>query len=136
MSYSIPSSTKILTLTTAPFLFILVGAQSVSQFAMVPGVYILLWPQESEVHSSFWRHRYTHSAAQLSKSFKPLSVTIFLWQGHCWIGEKTQTRNLTVFIALVIWRSRTLKFLFVFDFNQCLNNLFLKGSSANNFRHA
>ena len=53
MSYSIPSSTKILTLTTAPFLFILVGAQSVSQFAMVPGVYILLWPQESEVHSSF-----------------------------------------------------------------------------------
>ena len=44
MSYSIPSSTKILTLATAPFLFILVHALSACQFAMAPGVYILLRP--------------------------------------------------------------------------------------------
>ena len=44
MPYSIPSSTKILTLATAPFLFILVGILSVCEFAMVPGVYILLFP--------------------------------------------------------------------------------------------
>ena len=36
------------------------------KFAMVPGVYILLCPQK-EVHSSSWKHRYTHSAAQSSK---------------------------------------------------------------------
>ena len=49
---SIPSSTKILTLTIAPFLFILVGGLSVCEFAMVPGVYSLLFPQEEEVRSS------------------------------------------------------------------------------------
>ena len=54
MPYSIPSSTKILTLATAPFLVILVGILSVCEFAMVPGVYILLFPQEEEVH--FWHH--------------------------------------------------------------------------------
>ena len=42
MPYSIASSTKILTLATAPFLFILIGALSVSEFAIVPGVHILL----------------------------------------------------------------------------------------------
>ena len=52
MPYSIPSSAKILTLVTAPFLFISVGALSVCEFAMVPGVYILLCPLEEEVHSS------------------------------------------------------------------------------------
>ena len=87
MSYSIPSSSKILTLTTAPFLFVLFGALSACLFAMVSGVYILLCPQQEEVHSSSWGHRHTHSAAQSSKSFKPLSVAILLWQSHCWIGE-------------------------------------------------
>ena len=52
MFYSIPSSTKILTLTTATFLFILVGALSVCEIAMPPGMYILLFPQEELVHSS------------------------------------------------------------------------------------
>ena len=117
MPFSIPSSTKSLTLATAPFLFILVGVLSVCEFAMVPGVYILLWPQEEDVCCSSWGHRCTHSAAQSSKRFKPLSVTILLWQSHCWIGKKTQARNLIVFMVIVIWSSSTLKFLFVFDFN-------------------
>ena len=51
-SIYIPSSTKILTLTAAPFLFILIDALSVFQFPIVPGVYILLCPQEEEVRSS------------------------------------------------------------------------------------
>ena len=42
---------------------------------MWPGVYILLCPQEEEVHSSSWGHRYTHSAAQSSKRFKPFLVS-------------------------------------------------------------
>ena len=52
MPYSILSSNKILTLPTAPFLFILVGVLSDCEFAKVPGVYILLFPREEEVHSS------------------------------------------------------------------------------------
>ena len=79
----IPSSTKILTLTTAPFCFILVDALSVFEFPMVRGVYILLCPQEEQVHSFSGGHRYTHSVAQPSKRFTPLSVAILLWQGHC-----------------------------------------------------
>ena len=46
MPYSIPSSTKILTLATAPFLFNLVGVlSSVCEFAKVPGVYTLVCPR-------------------------------------------------------------------------------------------
>ena len=52
MSHSIPSSTKILTLATVPFLFVLVGILSVCEFAMVPGKDILLSPKEEEVHFS------------------------------------------------------------------------------------
>ena len=62
-------------MTTAPFLSISVGALPVCEFAMVPRVYILLCPQEEEVHSSSWGHRYTHSAAQSSKRFKPFLVS-------------------------------------------------------------
>ena len=83
MSYSIPISTKILTLTAAPFLFILVGILSACEFAMMPGVYILQYSQEEEVHSSSCGHRYTHLAAQSTKRFKPLSFTLLLWQGYC-----------------------------------------------------
>ena len=79
MPYSICSSTKILTLVAAPFLFFLVGAQSVCEFAMVPGVYILLCPQGKKGILFFP----THSATQLSKRFKPMSVTMLLWQSHC-----------------------------------------------------
>ena len=48
MLHRIICFTKILTLEIAPFLFILVGV--VCEFAIVPGVYILLSPQEEEVH--------------------------------------------------------------------------------------
>ena len=62
---------------------------SVCEFAMVPGVYILLSPQEEEVYSSSWGQRYIHSAAHSSKRFKPLSTTILLWHVHCWIRKNT-----------------------------------------------
>ena len=88
MSYSIPSSTKILNLTTAPFLFILVSAMTVCKFAMVPVLYILLYLQEEEVHFFFlMAHIYIYVYIYIQqhnhqKRFKPLSVTILLWQGH------------------------------------------------------
>ena len=51
MPYTIPSSTKMVTLVT-PLFLILVVVLPVCEFAMVSGVYILLSPQEEEVHSS------------------------------------------------------------------------------------
>ena len=55
---------KVLILTAAPFIFISIGALSVCEFAIVPELYILLRLEYEEVHSSSWRHRYTHSAAK------------------------------------------------------------------------
>ena len=53
MHYSIPSSPKVLTLATAPIFFNFSSRSlSVSEFAMVPGVHILLSPQEEKVHPS------------------------------------------------------------------------------------
>ena len=51
------------TLATAPYSFILVGIPCVCEFAMVPGVYILLCPQEEKVHSSY----YTFSCTIIKK---------------------------------------------------------------------
>ena len=50
MAYSITCSTKILTSAMAPFL--LVGL--LCEFAMVPGVYILLSLKEDKMHFSSW----------------------------------------------------------------------------------
>ena len=67
MSYSIPSCTKIVTLTTAPTLFISVGALSVCEFAIVPGVCILLYPRKKRYTLlPEGTDIYTHSAAQSS----------------------------------------------------------------------
>ena len=55
MPSSIFCSTKSLTLAIAQFLFILVCI--LCEFAMVPGVSILLSPQEEEVHYFSWGHR-------------------------------------------------------------------------------
>ena len=68
MSHNIPSSTKILTLTTAPFLFILVGALSVCEFAMVPGVHYFTVPPGRK-GSFFLRAQIYTAAAQSSKRF-------------------------------------------------------------------
>ena len=65
---------------------------------MVTAVYILLFPQEKEVHSSFWGHKCTRSAARSLERFKPLSVIILLWQGHCCIGKNTKQG-----IQLCLW---------------------------------
>ena len=48
MPYRIICFTKILALAIAPFLFILVGV--ICEFAIVSDAYILLSPQEEEVH--------------------------------------------------------------------------------------
>ena len=58
-------STQILILAMVPFSFISVSIPC--EFAMLADVYILLSPQEEDVHSSSWRDRCTHLAAHSSK---------------------------------------------------------------------
>ena len=101
MPYSIPSSPKILTLPTAPFLFTLVGVLSVYEFTMASGVYIYcpfrkkrcaLLPEGTDVHIQQHIHQ------------KDLNFCLPL----CYYGkvivelEKTQLSNLTVFMVLII----------------------------------
>ena len=79
MPYSITGSTKTLIyFGNSTILFILVGTLCVCEFAMVPGVYILLCPQEEKEHS----FSYIFNCAVI-KRFKLLSLTILLWEGHC-----------------------------------------------------
>ena len=83
MPYSIPSSTKILSLTRAPFLFISVGALSVKLLCGQECIFYCaprkkrytLLPEGTDI--------YTHSPAQSSKRFKPLSLTVLLRRGNC-----------------------------------------------------
>ena len=110
MPYIIICSIKILTLATATFLFILVGI--LCKFAMVPGVYILLSPHEEEVHSLT---QHIHQ--------KDLNLCLQAYYYGKVIAElekKTQIRNSTVFLVLIIWPRSILKFLFVFGLNECL----------------
>ena len=111
MPYSITCSTKILTLAIAQF-FLLVGI--LCEFAMVPGVYIL-----EEVHSSYWGHRCTHSAVH---SLKSLNLCPPLYYSAKVIAELKNTNN--CFMVLIIRPGSTLKFHFVFDFNECLWAIF------------
>ena len=95
MPYSIPSSTKILTMATTPFLFISVGAVSVCEFAMVPRVYFLLSRQEKEFALFFLRaEMYTFSTTSTQcvlavwrlkqpLIFSCIAITIILSDLHC-----------------------------------------------------
>ena len=74
MPYSIPSSTKILIYFGNSTIFVLVGNFSICEFAMVPGVYILLCPQEEKVHSS----SYTFSCTIIKKIKNPLCDYIIM----------------------------------------------------------
>ena len=89
---------KLLLLAVATSLFVL--ASVLCELAMVPGVYTLLSPQEEEIHFSSWGHRCTYSAAHPLKRVKFLSAVIY---GKVYAElEKTQTRNSTVLIVLII----------------------------------
>ena len=113
-------------MSIAPFLFILVGI--LCEFAMLPGVYILLTPQEEEVNSSTWGHRSTHSEIHSWKKFK-LFLPLFYYAKVIVELEKhkqgIKELNCAMLMVLVIWWSSTSKFQFVFGFKECLSNLFL-----------
>ena len=65
-------STEILILAIAPLSFISVG--SLCKLAMLPDVYILLSPQEEEVHPSSWGDRRSYLEVHSSKTLNPLTA--------------------------------------------------------------
>ena len=81
--------------------------------------------KREEVHSSSWGHRCTHSAHS-PKRFKPLSATMLLWQGHCWIGKNTNKVLNCVYDACNLTK-RHFEIPICFWFQlMSLSNLFLK----------
>ena len=123
MPYNITCFNKILTLAIAPFLFILVGI--LCEFAMVPGVYILLSSQEEEMHSSTWGYRWTHSETNSSKKIYTFFYHYFTTPSLLLNWKNTNKElNCVMLMVLVVWRSSTLKFQFVFGFKECLWAIF------------
>ena len=60
------------------------------EFAMLPDVYILLSPQEEEVHSFSWGNRCTDLAVHSSKRVKEMRNSFKKWPlNPWWISNKT-----------------------------------------------
>ena len=73
-------STEILILGIAPLS--LISVSILCELAMRPDVYILLFPQEEEVHSSSRGNRCTHLEAYSSKRLNTLSIIILVYLGN------------------------------------------------------
>ena len=112
MSYSIPSSTKTLTLTTGPFLFISVGALSVCEFAMVQECifycaprkkrYTVL-PEGTDIHIQQHNHR---------KGLNPFLSLYYYGKVIVELENNTNTKFNCVYCVCNLT-----KFLFVSDFS-------------------
>ena len=83
MPYSIPSSTKIFTLATVPFLFILVGAMSVCGFTVPPGrkgtlffLHIQLNNHQKDLNPCLSLYYYGKFIAELEKNNQGILVCL------------------------------------------------------------
>ena len=120
MSHSIPSSTKILTLATTPFLSALLSVN-------------LLWCQVRTFYCPLIKMRCKKISDDIDVHIqehihqKGLNLPLYCYGKLIVELEKIQTRNLTTFMVLVLWPSSTLKFLFFLRFQlMSLSNFFLK----------
>ena len=79
-------------MSTTSFLFILVGAFSVCKSAVVPGLYILLCPQEEKVYSSSYTFSYTiiKKIEALVGDYIIKARSLLTWKKHKQ-QKKTQT---------------------------------------------
>ena len=100
MRYSIPSSTKVFTLATAPLLFMLVGIQSVN----------LLWCQECTFYCPLRKKRRgalfhegtdAHIHEHIHQQDLKLCLPLYYYSKVIVELEKTHTSNLTIFMVLV-----------------------------------
>ena len=121
MAYSITCSTKILIFTIAPFLFMFVGI--IFEFAMVPGVYILYCPLRKKRFSFLSDGTNIRIQHHIHQKDLNLCYIMLLCQSCCWIGKNTN-KKFSCVIVLIVRPSSTLKFQFVFGFNECLWEIF------------
>ena len=113
MPYSITCDTKILTLTIAPFLL----ASSVN----------LLWCQVCTFYCPLWKKRFTFlpegTDVQIQQHINQKDLRLcyitLLCQSCCWIGKNANNKFSCVMV-LIVRQSSTLKFQFVYCFNECL----------------
>ena len=122
MAYSITCSTRILIFTIAPFLFMFVGI--IFEFAVVPGVYILYCPLRKKRFSFLSDGTNIRIQHHIHQKDLNLCYIMLLCQSCCWIGKNTN-KKFSCVIVLIVRPSSTLKFQFVFGFNECLRDLFL-----------
>ena len=100
MPYSIPSSTKIRSLATAPFYF----------FNWRPLSMNLLWCQVCTFYCSLRKKRctllpegkYVHIQQYIQQKYMNLCLPLYYYGKVIAELEKTQTRTLTVFMVLVL----------------------------------
>ena len=98
-----------------------------------------LWCQVCTFYCPFRNKRYTllekkrwtlpesiniHIQRLIYQKYLNLCLLLYYYGKVIFELEKTQARNSTVFIVLVIWPSSTSYFLFVFGFNECLQVFF------------
>ena len=117
MHYSISCPTKIFTLTIAPFLFKL--PFSVNSLWYQERIFLLSL-QEKEVHSSYWGHKWAHSAVHHQKDLN-LCLTLNYFAEDFAESKITQTGNSTVLWCLLSDQVYiTFKFQFAFASSECL----------------
>ena len=121
MPHSITCSTKILTLTINPFLFRFVGI--IHEFSMVPGVYILYCPLRKKRFTFLSEGTNVRIQQRIHQKNLNLCYIMLLCQGCCWIGKNTN-KKFSCVMVLIVRPSSTLKFQFVFGFNECLWQIF------------
>ena len=111
---------KILILAIAPHFFILVGI--LCEFTIVLGVYILL-PQKDKVQIFLRAQMYTLHVQQYIHQ-KDLNLCLPLYYYAKVIVELEKNKEFNCVVVLMIRPSRTLKFQFIFGFNNCLWAIF------------
>ena len=117
MPYSISCSTKILTLATAPFLFILVGVLCLSVNLLWCQVCTFYCPLRKKRCNLLPEGKDVHIQQHIHQKDSNLSLPLYYSGKAIAELEKTQTRNLTVFMVLVILPNGSFKFLFAFGFS-------------------
>ena len=115
MPHSITCSTKILTLTINPFLFMFVGI--IHEFSMVPGVYILYCPLRKKMFT------FLSESTNVRIQQHIHHYIMLLYQDCCWIGKNTD-KKFSCVMVLMVRPSSTLKFQFIFSFNEFLWEIF------------
>ena len=102
MLYSIPSSTKILTLATARVSFVLVGVLCLSVNFLWFQVCTFYCPLRKKRCTLLQEGKDVHIQQHIHQKDLKICLPLYYYGNLVVELEKTQTRNLTVFMVLVI----------------------------------